>query len=80
MEFNLFIIPLTMIVTQLLKKRVSSENVPFLAILIGLLAGLAYGGYYGGDLFAQAFNGLVYGASASGIYDIGASKIKGGNE
>lgn len=80
MEFNLFIIPLTMIITQLLKKRVSTDNVPFLAISIGLLAGLAYGAYYGGDLFAQAFEGFVYGASASGIYDVGASKIKGDGE
>lgn len=77
MEFNLFIIPLTMIITQLLKGYVSSKYVPFLAVLIGLVAGLAYGAYYGGDLFAQAFEGLVYGASASGIYDIGASQIKG---
>lgn len=77
MEFNLFIIPLTMIVTQLLKGYVPSKYVPVLAIVIGLLAGLAYGGYYGGDLFAQAFEGLVYGASASGLYDIGASQLKG---
>ena len=77
MEFNLFIIPLTMIITQLLKGYVPSKYVPFLAVLIGLVAGLAYGAYYGGDLFAQAFEGIVYGASASGIYDIGASQIKG---
>ena len=76
MEFNLFIIPLTMIITQLLKGYVSNKYVPFLAVLIGLLAGLGYGAYYGGDLFAQAFEGLLYGASASGIYDIGASQIK----
>lgn len=76
MEFNLFIIPLTMIITQLLKGFVPTKYVPFLAVLVGFLAGLAYGAYYGGDLFAQAFNGLVYGASASGIYDIGASQIK----
>ena len=66
-----------MIITQLLKGYVPSKYVPFLAVLIGLVAGLAYGAYYGGDLFAQAFEGLVYGASASGIYDIGASQIKG---
>ena len=76
MEFNLFIIPLTMIITQLLKGYVPSKYVPFLAVLIGLLAGLGYGAYYGGDLFAQAFEGLVYGASSCGLYDIGASQIK----
>uniref|UniRef100_UPI0035A05046 hypothetical protein n=1 Tax=Jeotgalibaca porci TaxID=1868793 RepID=UPI0035A05046 len=76
MEFNLFIIPLTMIITQLLKGYVPNKYVPFLAVLIGLLAGLGYGAYYGGDLFAQAFNGLLYGASSSGLYDIGASQIK----
>lgn len=77
MEFNLFIIPLTMIITQLLKGYVPTEYVPFLAVLIGMLAGLGYGAYYGGDLLVHAFNGLVYGASASGIYDIGASQVKG---
>ena len=77
MEFNLFIIPLTMIITQLLKGYVPNKYVPFLAVLIGLLAGLGYGAYYGGDLFAQAFEGLVYGASSCGLYDIGASQIKG---
>ena len=77
MEFNLFIIPLTMIITQLLKGYVPTKYVPFLAVLIGLLAGLGYGAYYGGDLFAQAFEGLVYGASSCGLYDIGASQIKG---
>ena len=77
MEFNLFIIPLTMIITQLLKGYVPTKYVPFLAVLIGMLAGLGYGAYYGGDLLVHAFNGLVYGASASGIYDIGASQVKG---
>ena len=77
MEFNLFIIPLTMIITQLLKGYVPNKYVPFLAVLIGMLAGLGYGAYYGGDLFAQAFEGLVYGASSCGLYDIGASQIKG---
>lgn len=76
MEFNLFIIPLTMIITQLLKGYVPSKYVPFLAVLIGLLAGLGYGAYYNGDLLVHAFEGFVYGASASGIYDIGASQIK----
>ena len=77
MEFNLFIIPLTMIITQLLKGYVPTKYVPFLAVLIGSLAGLGYGMYYGGDLFTQAFEGLVYGASASGLYDVGASQTKG---
>ena len=80
MEFNLFIVPLTMIITQLLKKHVPTEYVPFLAILIGFLAGLAYGGYYGGDLFYHGFEGLLYGASASGIYDAGVSQLKGGEK
>ena len=66
-----------MIITQLLKGYVPTEYVPFLAVLIGMLAGLGYGAYYGGDLLVHAFNGLVYGASASGIYDIGASQVKG---
>jgi len=79
MEFNLFIIPLTMIITQLLKGYVPAKYVPFLAVLIGLLAGLGYGLYYGGDMFYHSFEGALYGASASGIYDVGASKIKGGN-
>lgn len=70
MEFNLFIVPITMVATQLAKTYVPSKHIPLFAIIFGLLAGLAYGEYYGQDLFVHAVQGLIYGASASGVYDL----------
>lgn len=78
MEFNLFIVPATLIVTQLIKGYLPSKHIPLLAVMIGLILGLIYGFYYGQDIFAHAFQGLVYGASASGLYDLGASQLKEG--
>lgn len=73
MEFNLFIIPITFIAVELLKPFASDKYLPAVAVLIGLLAGIGYGYYYGQDLFSHAVQGLVYGASASGIYDLAKS-------
>lgn len=77
MEFNLFIVPITVIAVQVLKRYIPTKHVPLLAIAIGGIAGLAFGLYYGGDNFEQVFNGIVYGASASGLYDAVASQVKG---
>lgn len=73
MEFNLFIVPITLILTQLAKPMVSSKWLPHMAVAIGLAAGLLYGIYYNQDLFNHAVLGLIYGASASGIYDVAKS-------
>ena len=51
-----------------------------MALLIGGIAGLVFGLYYGGDTFEHVFTGIVYGASASGIYDTVVSQIKGDDE
>ena len=77
MEFNLFIVPITMIVAQLAKTYVPSKHIPLFAIVFGLLAGLAYGQYYGQDLFIHAVQGLIYGASSAGIYDLAKSTLGG---
>jgi hypothetical protein len=75
MEFNIFIIPVTLIIVQLLKRieKLDNNYLPFIAVSLGLVMGLLYGLYYNQDLFVHAFYGLVYGASASGIYDVGKS-------
>ena len=80
MEFNLFIVPITAIAVQVLKQYVPSKHVPLVALLIGGIAGLSFGLYYGGDVFEQAFTGMVYGASSSGLYDVVTSQIKGDDE
>ena len=77
MEFNLFIVPITAIAVQVLKQYVPSKHVPLVALAIGGIAGLAFGLYYGGDVFEQVFTGIVYGASSSGLYDVVTSQIKG---
>ena len=75
MEFNLFIVPITLIVAQLAKTYIPAKHIPLFAILFGLVAGVAYGQYYGHDLFVHAVQGLIYGASASGIYDLAKSTL-----
>lgn len=77
MEFNLFIVPITAIAVQVLKQYVPSKHVPLVALAIGGISGLAFSLYYGGDNFAQVFDGIVYGASASGLYDAVTSQVKG---
>ena len=77
MEFNLFIVPITAIAVQILKQYVPSKHVPLVALAIGGVAGLAFGLYYGGDVFEHVFTGIVYGASSSGLYDVVTSQVKG---
>lgn len=76
MEFNLFIVPITLIVAQLAKPYIPSQHVPLCAVLFGALAGFTYGQYYGLDLFEHTVQGLIYGASASGIYDVAKSTVR----
>ena len=76
MEFNLFIVPITAIAVQVLKQYVPSKHVPLVALAIGGIAGLAFGLYYGGDVFEHVFTGIVYGSSSSGLYDVVTSQIK----
>ena len=70
MEFNLFIVPITMIVAQLAKTYVPSKHIPLFDVTFGLLSGVAFGVYYGQDLFVHAVQGLIYGASSAGVYDL----------
>ena len=70
MDFNLFIVPITMIVAQLAKTYVPSKHIPLFAVAFGLVAGVAYGAHYGEDLFVHAVQGLIYGASSAGVYDL----------
>ncbi|HFI0463195.1 TPA: hypothetical protein ACGO1T_000539 [Streptococcus suis] len=82
MEYNLFIIPITMIITELLKQYIPSRWVPLFSVALGLIAGLAFGAYYQQDLFVHGVQGLIYGATATGIYRTGEklSQPTGANE
>lgn len=75
MEFNLFIMPITMIIVQMLKKLefLDKNYLPIIAVGLGACMGALYGVYYGQDLFVHIFYGVVFGASASGLYDAGKS-------
>lgn len=78
MDYNLFIIPITLIIVELLKRAEVIDNryLPLVAVIFGALAGLAFGAYYQVDLFQHVFMGIVFGASASGIYDTGKTAVK----
>lgn len=69
MEFNLFIIPITFIIVELLKRYVPKKYLPLLAVLLGAVMGLVYGIYYSLDPFVHIVTGVIYGASACGLYD-----------
>lgn len=74
MEFSLFIIPLTMIFTQLIKSTpLNNTWLPHAAVLIGGVLGAIYSLYYGGDVLVSLVEGITYGAAASGIYDVAKS-------
>ena len=71
MEFNLFIIPMTLIIVELAKGlEINKKYLPLLSVVLGAILGGAFSFYYGADLFTHVAQGVVYGASASGIYDL----------
>ncbi|MCR8969261.1 holin [Facklamia sp. 7083-14-GEN3] len=80
MEFNMFIVPATMILTELLKQYTPSKYIPLLACLIGFVLGIFYSFYYGQDIFVHGFQGLLYGATATGLYHTGEKINAGGAE
>ena len=70
MEFNIFIAPLTMTVVELFKRfGAQSKYLALVAVLCGAGFRALYGFIYKGDLISNVFQGLLYGASASGVYD-----------
>lgn len=75
MEWNLFIIPLTIIFTELTKQlKLESKWLPWIAISIGALLGVIYSLVMQDTpdtIMQRVVEGIVYGASASGIYDAG---------
>ena len=77
MEFNLFIIPMTLIIVELAKGlEINKKYLPLLSVLLGAILGIVFSFYYGADLFTHVVEGVVYGASSCGIYDIGKSVAK----
>ena len=70
MEWNMFIIPLTLIAVELVKLTdINKRWLPHVAVLIGAILGAVYA-----VVFADV-SGVVYGASAAGIYDFAKSTI-----
>lgn len=80
MEFNLFIIPATLIAVELLKRipAINKNLLPIVAVIIGAVLGAAYGLNYSQDLFSHIFYGVVFGAAAAGIYDAAKTAVSSG--
>ena len=79
MEFNLFIIPMTLIIVELAKGlEINKKYLPIVSVALGAILGAAFSSYYGADLFTHIVQGVVYGASASGIYDVATKAMKEG--
>jgi len=71
MEFNLFIIPMTLIIVELAKGlEIDKKYLPIVSVVLGAILGAAFSFYYGADLFTHIAQGIVYGAASSGIYDM----------
>ena len=73
MSWNLFIIPLTLIGVELLKKieKLKKAYLPWIAVAVGGVLGVVFSLYYGVDYLEHIVSGIIYGAAASGIYDAG---------
>ena len=79
MEFNLFIIPMTLIIVELAKGLdINKKYLPVISVALGAILGGAFSFYYGADLFTHVVQGIVYGASASGVYDIATKSLTKG--
>ena len=77
MEFNLFIIPMTLIIVELAKGlELNKKYLPLVSVALGAILGAVFSFYYGADLFTHVVEGIIYAATASGIYDV-AKSLKG---
>ena len=77
MEFNLFIIPMTLIIVELAKGLgINKKYLPLISVLLGAILGGLFSIYYHADLFTHVVEGIIYAATASGIYDV-AKSLKG---
>ena len=77
MEFNLFIIPMTLIIVELAKGlEINKKYLPLISVVLGAVLGGLFSVYYQADLFTHIVQGVVYGASASGIYDVATKALK----
>ena len=81
MDWNMFIIPLTIIAVELIKKaEINNRWLPFIAVAVGGVLGAIYAAVYPAvvamDWLGYIVSGIIYGAAAAGVYDAGASALK----
>lgn len=63
--------PIIMAVIELVKKKLGVEDdIPVIAVVIGISFGLLFSWYLGGDHFIYALAGMLSGLSSSGLYDL----------
>ena len=68
-----------MIAVEMAKRAgLESKYLAFVAVVFGSLFGALYVFVYKGDIFVNAFEGLLYGASASGMWDAATNTLKEG--
>ena len=79
MSFNLFIVPLTMILVEIIKKfEVESKWIALIACGVGAVLGALWAVVQAPipdslDFLGFVTQGLIYGAAAAGIYDVAQS-------
>ena len=76
MEFNIFIAPITVIAVEMAKRAgLESKYLEFVAVVFGNIWRTVWL-IYKSDTPVNAFEGLLYGASASGMWDAATKTLK----
>lgn len=79
MEWNTFIVPLTLIGTQLIKQtEIDKKYLPWVSVGLGAILGVIWAiSTKAPDSVAYleyVVQGIIYGASACGVYDLAATR------
>lgn len=77
MDFNMLIMPVVIVVVEVIKRteKISKNWLPAVAVGTGIVIGAVFALIEPEKAVEHVINGLLYGASAAGIYDLGKSTV-----
>jgi len=71
--------PIIAILVELVKSaHINKQFLPLISIVLGIAMGVVFSYAMSADVFLYGLAGLLSGASASGLYDVTKSVLKGG--
>lgn len=79
MDWNTFIVPLTLIGTQLIKQTsIDKKHLPWISVCLGAILGAIWAistkAPDAATYLEYVVQGVIYGASACGVYDLAATR------